>query len=135
VLGLEVALADGATRHDANRVTKNTTGIDLKHLFIGAEGTLGVITRLVLKLAPMPVAANTALCALGRSMLRPASSRRCASAARAVRVRGHVGRLCQCGDEDRQAAVTVCRPLSGLRACRNLGSSPEEDRQALERVL
>ncbi|MFC7410853.1 MULTISPECIES: FAD-binding oxidoreductase [Hydrogenophaga] len=46
------------------RVTKNTTGIDLKHLFIGSEGTMGVITRLVLKFAPLPGATNTALCAL-----------------------------------------------------------------------
>jgi len=64
VLGLEVALPDGRLLTMLNRVTKNTTGIDLKHLFIGAEGTLGVITRLVLKLAPLPTASTTALCAL-----------------------------------------------------------------------
>lgn len=64
VLGLEVALPDGRLLTMLNRVTKNTTGIDLKHLFIGAEGTLGVITRLVLKLSPLPTTATTALCAL-----------------------------------------------------------------------
>lgn len=64
VLGLEVALPDGRLLTMLNRVTKNTTGIDLKHLFIGAEGTLGVITRLVLKLSPRPTASATALCAL-----------------------------------------------------------------------
>ncbi|RUP29426.1 MAG: FAD-binding oxidoreductase [Curvibacter sp.] len=64
VLGLEVALPDGRLMTMLNRVTKNTTGVDLKHLFIGAEGTLGVITRLVLKLSPRATAANTALCAL-----------------------------------------------------------------------
>ncbi|MBS0339909.1 MAG: FAD-binding oxidoreductase [Proteobacteria bacterium] len=64
VLGLEVALPDGRLLTMLNRVTKNTTGIDLKHLFIGAEGTLGVITRLVLKLSPLPTASTTALCAL-----------------------------------------------------------------------
>lgn len=64
VLGLEVALPDGRVLTMLNRVIKNTTGLDLKHLFIGAEGALGVITRLVLKLAPRPAAACTALCAL-----------------------------------------------------------------------
>jgi FAD/FMN-containing dehydrogenase len=64
VHGLEVALPDGRLLGMMNRVTKNTTGIDLKHLFIGAEGTLGVITRLVLQLVPRPAASNTALCAL-----------------------------------------------------------------------
>ena len=64
VLGLEVALPDGRLLSMLNRVTKNTTGVDLKHLFIGAEGTLGVITRLILKLSPKPAAASTALCAL-----------------------------------------------------------------------
>lgn len=64
VLGLEVALADGRLLTMLNHVTKNTTGIDLKQLFIGAEGTLGVITRLVLKLSPRPLASCTALCAV-----------------------------------------------------------------------
>lgn len=64
VLGLEVALPDGRLLTMLNRVTKNTTGIELKHLFIGSEGTLGVITRVVLKLFPKPSDASTALCAL-----------------------------------------------------------------------
>ena len=64
VLGLEVALPDGRLLSMLNRVTKNTTGIDLKHLFIGSEGTLGVITRLDLKLSPKPTSSSTALCAL-----------------------------------------------------------------------
>lgn len=65
ILGLDVALPDGTVLPMLNRVTKNTTGIDLKQLFIGSEGLLGVITRLVLKLEPKPAAAQTALCALG----------------------------------------------------------------------
>ncbi|CAM2157804.1 FAD-binding oxidoreductase [Paraburkholderia tropica] len=64
VLGLEVALPDGRLLSMLNRVTKNTTGVDLKHLFIGSEGTIGVITRLVVKLSPKPTNACTALCAL-----------------------------------------------------------------------
>lgn len=64
ILGMEVALADGTVLTMMNKVTKNTTGIDLKQLFIGSEGLLGVITRLVLKLEPKPGVTNTALCAL-----------------------------------------------------------------------
>ena len=65
ILGLEVALPDGTVLSMLSRTTKNTTGIDLKQLFIGSEGMLGAITRLVLKLEPKPAAAQTALCALG----------------------------------------------------------------------
>jgi FAD/FMN-containing dehydrogenase len=65
ILGMEVALADGTVLTMMNQVTKNTTGIDLKQLFIGSERILGVITRLVLKLEPRPTVSNTALCALG----------------------------------------------------------------------
>jgi FAD/FMN-containing dehydrogenase len=52
VLGLEVVLANGAVLSSLNKMVKNNTGYDLKHWFIGSEGTLGVITRAVLKLQP-----------------------------------------------------------------------------------
>lgn len=64
ILGLEVALADGRLITMLDRVMKNNAGYDLKHLFIGTEGTLGVITRLALKLEPLPPASVTALCAV-----------------------------------------------------------------------
>ena len=54
VLGLEVVLADGRVWNGLNRLRKDNTGYDLKHLFIGAEGSLGIITRAVLKLFPRP---------------------------------------------------------------------------------
>lgn len=54
VLGLEVVLADGRIWNGLNRLRKDNTGYDLKHLFIGAEGTLGIITRAVVKLFPRP---------------------------------------------------------------------------------
>jgi FAD/FMN-containing dehydrogenase len=54
VLGLEVVLADGRIWHGLNRLKKNNTGYDLKHLFIAGEGTLGIITAAVLKLFPKP---------------------------------------------------------------------------------
>ena len=61
VLGLEAVMADGAIYSDLTRVVKNAAGYDLKHLFIGAEGTLGLVTRVVLKLDPAPRATATAL--------------------------------------------------------------------------
>jgi FAD/FMN-containing dehydrogenase len=64
VLGLEAVLPDGSIYSDMTRVVKNTAGYDLKLLFIGAEGTLGIVTRVVLKLEPMPRATATALLGL-----------------------------------------------------------------------
>lgn len=64
VLGLEVALADGTLLTMLDRVIKNNAGFDLKHLFVGTEGTLGIITRLSLKLAPAPLSSCTVLCAV-----------------------------------------------------------------------
>ena len=64
VLGLEAVLAGGEIYRDLTRVVKVAAGYDLKHLFIGAEGTLGVITRLAIKLDPLPHATATALFAL-----------------------------------------------------------------------
>ncbi|MGI3171093.1 FAD-binding oxidoreductase [Pseudooceanicola sp. C21-150M6] len=60
VLGLEVVLADGTVIDGMNTMLKNNAGLDLKHLFIGSEGLLGVITRCVLRLHPLPPARTTA---------------------------------------------------------------------------
>jgi FAD/FMN-containing dehydrogenase len=54
VLGLEAVLPDGTIYSDLTRVVKNAAGYDLKHLLIGAEGTLGIVTRAALKLEPLP---------------------------------------------------------------------------------
>jgi FAD/FMN-containing dehydrogenase len=64
VLGLEVVLADGRVMHGLNKLRKDNTGYDLKHLFMGAEGTLGIITGAVLKLFPRPKSRATAFCGL-----------------------------------------------------------------------
>jgi FAD/FMN-containing dehydrogenase len=64
VLGLEVVLADGTILTSLNTMLKNNSGYDLKQLFIGSEGTLGVITRAVLRLFPQPTSRQTALCAV-----------------------------------------------------------------------
>lgn len=63
-LGLEVVLADGTIVSSLNRLIKNNAGYDLKHLFIGSEGTLGVITRLSLRLREKPMTFNVAFVAL-----------------------------------------------------------------------
>jgi len=54
VLGLETVLADGTVLSGLNRMVKNNSGYDLKQLFIGSEGTLGVVTRVVLRLERRP---------------------------------------------------------------------------------
>jgi FAD/FMN-containing dehydrogenase len=59
-LGLEVVLADGRIWNGLRALRKDNTGYDLKHLFIGAEGTLGLITAATLKLFPRPRAQATA---------------------------------------------------------------------------
>ncbi len=64
VLGLEAVLADGTVISTLNRMTKNNTGYDLRQIFIGSEGTLGIITRAVLRLSPLPSSRATALLAL-----------------------------------------------------------------------
>jgi D-lactate dehydrogenase (cytochrome) len=60
VMGLEVVLADGRVMHLLSKLKKDNTGYDLRHIFVGAEGTLGVITAAVLKLFPRPRAVETA---------------------------------------------------------------------------
>jgi len=60
VLGIEVVLADGRVLQNLNKLKKDNTGYDLKNLFIGAEGTLGIITAAVLRLVPRPRSVETA---------------------------------------------------------------------------
>ena len=63
-MGLEVVLADGRILSDLSKLRKDNTGYDLKNLFIGSEGTLGIITAAVLKLYPKPRAIETAFVGL-----------------------------------------------------------------------
>jgi len=64
ILGLEAVLADGTIISSMNKMLKNNAGYDLKQLFIGTEGTLGVVTRLVVKLQTAPSSHNAALLAV-----------------------------------------------------------------------
>ncbi len=63
VLGLEVVLADGTVVSSMNRMIKNNAGYDLKQWFIGSEGTLGIVTRAVLRLREAPASRETLLVA------------------------------------------------------------------------
>ena len=64
VLGLEVVLADGRILNGLSSLRKDNTGFDLKNLFVGSEGCLGIITGASLKLFPKPRAYATAFCAV-----------------------------------------------------------------------
>jgi FAD/FMN-containing dehydrogenase len=61
VFGMEAVMADGTVLSDLTRVVKTSAGYDIKHLMIGAEGTLGVVTAAAIKLYPKPQASATAL--------------------------------------------------------------------------
>ncbi len=64
MVGVEVVLADGRVMNLLRKLKKDNTGYDLRHLFVGAEGTLGVITAAVVKLFPQPRAIETAFIGL-----------------------------------------------------------------------
>jgi len=64
VLGLEVVLADGSIVNSLKRLRKDNTGYDLKQLFLGSEGTLGIITKAVIKLFPIPTNKVTSIVAV-----------------------------------------------------------------------
>jgi len=59
VMGLEVVMADGAVIRTGGKAIKNVTGYNMTQLFVGSEGTLGIVTEILLKLIPMPKARNT----------------------------------------------------------------------------
>lgn len=72
VPGLEAVLADGTVLSSLYPIVKNNSGYDLKQLFIGSEGTLGIVTRAILRLIPQPRSQNTALLAVSEFAHLPA---------------------------------------------------------------
>jgi FAD/FMN-containing dehydrogenase len=76
-LGLEVVLPDGTLVSHLHALRKDNSGYDLKHWFIGSEGTLGIITAAALKLFPKPVARATAIVALSDLDVAPSLLARC----------------------------------------------------------
>ena len=136
-LGLEAVLADGTVISSMNRMVKNNTGYDLKQLFIGSEGTLGVVTRVVVKLEETPASTNTALLALDSfnqvtELLR-----------RLRRQLGGVLTAFEFMDQEHYRAVTGegknKAPMAPDYKCyvvtETQGTHPEQDAQAFEAVL
>ncbi|PHY12556.1 FAD-binding oxidoreductase [Caulobacter sp. B11] len=76
VLGLEAVLADGTVIEAMSPLIKNNAGYDLKQLFIGSEGTLGIVTRAVLRLRPAPVSQDTAIVGVEHFSMLPRLLRR-----------------------------------------------------------
>lgn len=72
ILGIEAVLADGTVISSMNHLIKNNAGYDLKQMFIGSEGTLGVVTRLVLRLREKPVSTSMAFVAFDKFTSVPA---------------------------------------------------------------
>jgi FAD/FMN-containing dehydrogenase len=65
VLGLEAVLADGTVLSSLTKMIKDNAGYSWKHLLVGSEGTLGIVTKAVLRLRPLPTSRQTALVAMG----------------------------------------------------------------------
>jgi FAD/FMN-containing dehydrogenase len=132
VLGIEAVLADGTVVDGLHKLVKNNAGYDLKHLFIGTEGTLGVITRAVLRLRPRPATQLAAFCGVASIQAAVTVLRRMQAA-----LPGLVSAFEVMWDSAYATAVPPRGPLSPPLAGRHpyyalvecSGSSPESDRE------
>ena len=137
VLGVEAVLADGTVVSSMNHMIKNNAGYDLKQLFIGTEGSLGIVTRAVLRLREKPRSQETMLVAV--CQLRPghcvAQGHGRGARRYAVRVRGVVEQLLPAGDHATRDPASAAVPgLPVLRPDRGDGwRSPEPTTHASNR--
>ncbi|CAI5489134.1 unnamed protein product [Closterium sp. Naga37s-1] len=139
VLGLEVVMADGTVVDMTRALRKDNTGYDLKQLFIGAEGTLGVVTRVVLLAPPRSPSVHVAL--LGCSSFDAVQQVFCAS-------RRHLGEVLSAAEFfDRSSLQMVLKHNEGTRdplpdgeypfyvLIETSGSNPDHDRVKLDAFL
>ena len=140
VLGLEAVLADGTVVSSLNRMIKNNAGYDLKQLFIGSEGSLGIVTRAVLRLREKPRSTEDAVRRGGR--VRQARQipevDGCVAGRHAVGVRGDVEQLLHAGhDRAGEEPAAAAANVSVLRARggdgRRSGKRPRADRDGARR--
>ena len=138
VLGLEAVLADGTVLSSMNRLIKNNTGYDLKQLFIGAEGTLGLITRVVLRLIPKPAGSAVGFCALPdftsvTEFLKRAQSRLSAGVSAFEVLWTEAYDLTVAQTQGLRPPVATGHPFYLL--LETMGGDPVRDREQLEEVL
>ena len=126
-LGLEVVLADGSVWNGLKRLRKDNSGYDLKDLFIGSEGTLGIITAAVLRLFPKPAATVTAFAGLAHLDKATAILLPCLWARRAVAHRlradaAHRPRFrpapCRRNEGSAQGSASLVRAVRALKPAR-----------------
>jgi FAD/FMN-containing dehydrogenase len=136
-LGLEVVLADGRILNDLSKLKKDNTGYDLRNLFIGAEGTLGIITAATLKLFPKPRAVETAFVGLKSPAdalkLLAISRDEAAGSLTSFELLADIA-----VDFSVRHGIDVRRPLSGKHpwyVLMELSSSRDDARAALEAIL
>ena len=137
VLGLEVVLADGTVLSSLNRMLKNNAGYDLKQLFIGTEGTLGIVTRAVLRIFPRPSSETLALVAVQQFDHLPAllnrMDRSLGGTLSAFEVMWKDFYDLVTGEGGHNAPIATGRPFYVLIEA--LGSDPEADSERFETAL
>lgn len=116
VLGIEVVLADGRAVRLGGRTIKDVAGYDLKRLFVGSEGTLGVITEATLRLRPLPPPASTVVATFGSLVAAGAAVGRIVTAVRPAALElmdraamAAVERVCPMGLDPAAAALLLAR--------------------------